>query len=708
MLPVRLPRLPHLAVLALVVLVASACLGPDDPDPSGTAPFGRLDAVVPDGDGFRVRGWVVDPDTAAPIEVTVSTGQRPIKSPADLARPDVGAVLPAHGPNHGFDVRYPGLGPGVHQVCVWAENVGPGTRARALGCADVDLGRPPIGTLDVLAASSPGQVRLAGWAWDPDTPWPVDVVVRVDGAVVLRRTADTYRSDLDSAFGRGGRHSFAGEIAVAPGNRTVCVTALNVGSGTDLPMGCRTLAVAALEDRRPTGTVDQLSPQVGGARIVGRASDVDGAVGSVALRVDGGGVRTVAVANGSFDTTVTGLGSGPHELCVTIPDVVAAGPALNGSRDLPCATVVLGDSRVGTAGAPRWWGPVGPPSGHPLARIDRDAGVSVRMRDGSLLWFFADSSETDDSSNLRYFVNNTAAWAAAGAPTTTRDGVAAGSRPVQFVDPSADFPACPAGHPPAMWPLSAVAHASGSRDRVIVFLGNVCLGGFGQITEVGISVAEYFYDPADPPVDRAIRGTLLDQVLFTGPQEDYGTAAVMGGDGMVYAYACARPAVPSFMLPGVYGPCTVARVDPGDVDDVSEWRYWNGSSWVSSRSSAAAMSLPDGVDGYSVPVASASVAFDPVAGRYVMAYSPWPGFTDRVQVRVASQPQGPWTAPVDVHLPGCYDTVGGSEFLCYAGTVQPRFSAPGMLGLGHYDQRIDAATPRGQYRVTQVPFEVQP
>ncbi|MCZ7628087.1 MAG: glutamate--tRNA ligase family protein [Microthrixaceae bacterium] len=71
-----------------------------------------------------------------------------------------------------------------------------------------------------------------------------------------------------------------------------------------------------------------------------------------------------------------------------------------------------------------------------------------------------------------------------------------------------------------------------------------------------------------------------------------------------------------------------------------------------------------------------------------MVYSPFPGFTDRVEVRVAETPVGPFTDPVTVVLPGCHDTTGGVEYLCYAGTAQPSLSEPGLLGIGYYDQLV--------------------
>ncbi|HKY16894.1 MAG TPA: hypothetical protein VJM33_18350, partial [Microthrixaceae bacterium] len=106
------------------------------------------------------------------------------------------------------------------------------------------------------------------------------------------------------------------------------------------------------------------------------------------------------------------------------------------------------------------------------------------------------------------------------------------------------------------------------------------------------------------------------------------------------------------------------------------------------------------------PVASLSVTYDDVHDLYVMVYSPWPGFTDRVIVRAAVSPEGPWTPPMEVVLPGCVDSVGGRGFYCYAGSAQPQFSSPGLLGVGYYDQLIALSPERGGYLVVTVPFNV--
>ncbi len=704
------PVRPLLLIVAVLMGAAalSGCLAPDAVDPTGTAPFGRLEAVFADGDGIRVQGWAIDPDTTAPVVVTMSSEQRTRTFSADLERPDLAGL--GRGTAHGFDTRYPGLAPGPRQICVWVENVGAGRQDRLLGCTTVQVRRvDPVGNVEAMGSPVPGRVRVIGWALDLDAPGPVEVVATVDGAPSDRRRAEVVRPELGAFLRVPAELGFDLDLPATPGRHRVCVSAVNRNAGRDQQLGCQdVVAQAPPEDRRPTGTVTAVTPVVGGVRVRGSVADVDGPVGTVRVAVQGGASSSAPVAGGTFDTVVP-VGAGPARLCVVVADVASPpGPYLTGDRQLPCSTVVVSAGSVpslGTSGSPAWTAPVGPPAGHPLVGVDRDAGVSVSLRDGSLLWLFGDSSAVDANGSLRYFVNNTAAWAAPGALTATRDG-SSGSQPVQFVSPGPGFPACPADAPrSAMWPMSAVVVAEGPRDRVNVLMGNVCLGEALRIVPMGVSVATWVYDPAAPPVDLPVTGTVVNQTLFGADEPQWGTAAVVAGDGLAYAYACAFP--PDGGLPDQYGPCHVARVAPDRLADRSAWRFWaGGSTWSANPASVVELVMPPGPDGTSPPLPGFSVKFDATQGVYVMAYSPWPGFTDRIQVRVATAPTGPWTAPVEVNLPGCADTVTGTGFYCYAGTTQPSFSEPGLLGLGYYDQRLRVDSAGGQYLTVKVPFSV--
>ena len=708
----RAPRPVAAAALLGAIVVLAGCLGPTQPDPTGTAPFGNLDAVTAEGPGIRVSGWVADPDTRAPIVVKVGSEGRVYDVVANLARADVGAAFPAVGPDHGFNFWFPDLPAGLHGICVWAENVGAGTEDRLLGCKNLTVkgGADPIGAVDAVDAPAPNRARVSGWALDVDTLDPVEVSVSVDGTFVTRQLATGFRPDVGAAFGVGSYKGYSIEFPADPGNRLVCVVAINQRWGQDRLIGCgRTDVLPPPADHRPSGAVTQVTPGATTVALAGTATDPDGSSGLQArVSVEGGPSRTVSVVGGAFATSFNGLSAGPARICVTLLDVPSPPGAnvVSGNRDLPCSTAVIGGAiAVGSGGAPSSTTPVGPAPSSPLARIDRDAGISVKLRDGSLLWLFGDSSEVDVNGNLRYFVNNTAAWAAPGSLTVTRDAVSGGA-PVQFAGVQGATWTCPADKPnKARWPLSGVARPVGATDRVTVFMANVCLGGPLQIEERGVSLVEWTYDPASPPDGVPVTGTLVSDRLFTEAEPAYGTAAVLDDAGRINAYACDRPDDGSG-LPQEYGPCRVARVQAANVADRGSWTYWNGVSWVAGIGSAAPMTLPDGVGGYTAPVSSMTINRDETHGVYVMAYSPWPGFVDRIYVRVATSPQGPWTAPVEVLLPGCNDTVGGTTYYCYAGTSQPSLSAPGLLGLGYYDQLVDVGPTRGQYLTIQVPFTV--
>lgn len=100
-------------------------------------PVGSLDQASRADDGTaRVRGWSVDPDTSAAVDVHVYVDGVPARVVrADGDRPDVGATLPLWGPRHGYDVSVPAASGAV--VCAYAINTGSGTQNTTLGCRTV-------------------------------------------------------------------------------------------------------------------------------------------------------------------------------------------------------------------------------------------------------------------------------------------------------------------------------------------------------------------------------------------------------------------------------------------------------------------------------------------------------------------------------------------------------------------------------------------
>ena len=97
-------------------------------------PSGRVtSAVKAPGGRIRVRGYAVDPDTAAAIKVHVYVDDKYVKgATADIARPDIADTHRDFGINHGFDVSVP-VSDGSHKVCVYGINKAGGGKQRSAG-----------------------------------------------------------------------------------------------------------------------------------------------------------------------------------------------------------------------------------------------------------------------------------------------------------------------------------------------------------------------------------------------------------------------------------------------------------------------------------------------------------------------------------------------------------------------------------------------
>ena len=102
-------------------------------------PFGALDSATPSSGGATVVGWTIDPDTVSAITVQVWSGvDYKGTLTANTSRPDVGAVYPIYGNNHGYSA-FVALAPGYQNVCLFAVNTGAGTNHPLLGCKQVSI-----------------------------------------------------------------------------------------------------------------------------------------------------------------------------------------------------------------------------------------------------------------------------------------------------------------------------------------------------------------------------------------------------------------------------------------------------------------------------------------------------------------------------------------------------------------------------------------
>ena len=246
---------------------ASATVAGLPPDQAVHNPAGYLDSAAPPdttSTTVAVRGWAVDPDAPSqPLQISAVVDGR-IATVTDLAteaRPDVAAAVHS-GPNQGysFDTVIPTNG--THTVCVDAANVGAGAPVQ-IGCASVLIGPPPLtpaqiaahspsGALEATGAVNANDIKVRGWASDPDNlGYPLMVQAYVDGVAHTPVQANLARPDLAGNTKAGGNSGYYFDLSVPTGAHNVCLWAINIGIGANQPLGCQSLTTPA--SAVPTG-----------------------------------------------------------------------------------------------------------------------------------------------------------------------------------------------------------------------------------------------------------------------------------------------------------------------------------------------------------------------------------------------------------------------------------------------------------------------
>lgn len=295
------------------------------------SPIGYLDTFARVPGGVKVTGWTIDPSSARrSIQVVTSiSGKTASTVVANLARNDVARRYPSAGALHGFSVVVP-VREGVRTVCVTARNIGSGSNW-VMGCknrATWDYG--PIGRAE-LWDTRPGHLHVRGFFIDRDAiTKPVVARVTVDG-VATDLLANRNRTIANEIVpGAGNAHGYEAYFPATQGAHRVCVTARNIGYGSDNSYGCRTIT---LNDNPVAGLA--VAQQSGKLRVSGWAFDRDNlnAASTVTIKVDGvsknyaaSGTRTDIAkkygvpANRGFDVRLAAA-EGTHQVCAAVRNI---------------------------------------------------------------------------------------------------------------------------------------------------------------------------------------------------------------------------------------------------------------------------------------------------------------------------------------------------------------------------------------------------
>lgn len=150
----------------------------------------------------------------------------------------------------------------------------------------------PVGTLDEVSAVAPGTIHVKGWAGDPQKKaGPLSVRVYVDGTLVSTLSAKLSRPDvhaLHHAYGSSLGYGATIKLRLRGGTKSVCTTAVNVGAGADVQLGCQSVAVP---DANPFGALDYVGSELNDIVWRGWAADPN---------LPNGPIRVNIFVNGTF------------------------------------------------------------------------------------------------------------------------------------------------------------------------------------------------------------------------------------------------------------------------------------------------------------------------------------------------------------------------------------------------------------------------
>jgi cell wall-associated NlpC family hydrolase len=195
----------------------------------------------------------------------------------------------------------------------------------------------PIGRIDSATAARGGQIRLQGWAADPDTGRNAAVAALVDGAKLAVVRTSVVRPKITTRHHTGPTPGFDLTVSVpTSGVHTVCVAATNMGPGLTRVLGCvatplgSTLTGTQLAAHSPYGVLSTATARTSRFRVTGWAGEPDFRVGRIVtmLYLDGALAITArthvasaaqrragAGKRGAFDISVP-VAAGSHTGCV--------------------------------------------------------------------------------------------------------------------------------------------------------------------------------------------------------------------------------------------------------------------------------------------------------------------------------------------------------------------------------------------------------
>lgn len=311
---------------------------------------------------------------------------------------------------------------------------------------------------------------------------------------------------------------------------------------------------------------------------------------------------------------------------------------------------------------------------NPPTIATRDGGASALIG-GKLIWLFGDTIfpvKSVDGTNGR---SNTAAWADPTSPCDITEPLDANGAPYQFLPYTPEEQAYndSTGRPDdriALWPGSVIPDGE---DAGIVFYLKLRVKGALDYEYYGIGLAHFEVDSTV-----AVREPDL---LFTYPEPNFNQAMIVGDEVYVYGN------INNWHENEPVQPVAVARAPLAEVSNREAYQFWNGTDWVSDVKQVKPI--------FGDVPGELSVSYNPYLHQFLATHAGI--FTDKVFMRVASSPEGPWSPPVEAFM-----GITPGEVL-YAGREHPELMSNGgrTVIVSYYWPRENF---QGELRLVEINF----
>ena len=189
-----------------------------------------------------------------------------------------------------------------------------------------------------------------------------------------------------------------------------------------------------------------------------------------------------------------------------------------------------------------------------------------------------------------------------------------------------------------------------NRAREIIY-GAKDVSGNGDWTSIptsairanGIDYVHYFnlktwtgwttnYSGLYRSVDNGLKWARCPKVTFSS-NSNFGMVGFgKNGDGYVYIVGT---------VSGRNSQPKLARVKETEIEDLSNYEYWNGQDWVKDNEAAAVVLFDD-------HAGELSIAYHPIYGKWIILYFRDVAYGYDVAMRTANDITGPWSAPMEV------------------------------------------------------------